>query len=273
MSAREVELFEQEIVAPDRQSSKGNQLKWKNGGYWYKADAAGYEGLAEYAASVLLARSDLPETLRVAYEPVAIRYRERLLRGAVSRDFRKPGQQLLTAERLFQQKYGESLYQSVFRIRDHAERLRFLVESMERITGLRDLGVYMSRLLTLDAVILNEDRHAHNIAFLRDEDGSYELCPFFDHGAGLLSDTTIDYPLEKDVFSLMDHVKAKTVSEDFDEQLDLAEELYGEHLKFHITGSELHAELSKADLYTEAERERVETVLREQMRKYAYLFL
>ncbi|MBQ9464854.1 MAG: hypothetical protein IJU67_06200, partial [Lachnospiraceae bacterium] len=169
--------------------------------------------------------------------------------------------------------YGESLYQSVFRIRDHAERLRFLVESMERITGLRDLGVYMSRLLTLDAVILNEDRHAHNIAFLRDEDGSYELCPFFDHGAGLLSDTTIDYPLEKDVFSLMDHVKAKTVSEDFDEQLDLAEELYGEHLKFHITGSELHTELSKADLYTEAERERVETVLREQMRKYAYLFL
>ena len=49
MSAREVELFEQEIVAPDRQSSKGNQLKWKNGGYWYKADAAGYEGLAELA--------------------------------------------------------------------------------------------------------------------------------------------------------------------------------------------------------------------------------
>ena len=273
MNAREVELFEQETAGLDRQSSKGNQLKWKSGGYWYKADASGYEGLSEYVASVLLAHSNLPEKLRVEYEPARIRYRNGAFRGAASRDFRRPGQQLLTAERVFQHKYGESLYQSVFRISDHKERLRFLVGSMERITGLSGFGSYMSVLLTLDAVILNEDRHAHNIAVLRNEDGSYELCPLFDHGAGLLSDTTIDYPMDGDVFALMEQVKAKTFSESFDEQLDLAEELYGEHLKFHITGSELHTELSKADLYTEAERERVETVLREQMRKYAYLFL
>ena len=27
-------------------TSKGNQLKWKCDGYWYKADHMGYEGLA-----------------------------------------------------------------------------------------------------------------------------------------------------------------------------------------------------------------------------------
>ena len=33
-----VELFEQDERKIDRQSSKGNQLKWENNGIWYKAD-------------------------------------------------------------------------------------------------------------------------------------------------------------------------------------------------------------------------------------------
>lgn len=44
----EVELFEQHIVTTERHSSKGNQLKWKDGEIWYKADYTGYEGLSEY---------------------------------------------------------------------------------------------------------------------------------------------------------------------------------------------------------------------------------
>ena len=32
-----VELFEQDERQNNRQSSKGNQLKWKNNGMWYKA--------------------------------------------------------------------------------------------------------------------------------------------------------------------------------------------------------------------------------------------
>ena len=48
-----IELFEQNIRTNDRQSSKGNQLKWKNDGKWYKADYTGYEGLAEYASLLL----------------------------------------------------------------------------------------------------------------------------------------------------------------------------------------------------------------------------
>lgn len=49
-----VELFEQDERRIDRQSSKGNQLKWENNGIWYKADYTGYEGLAEYMISHLL---------------------------------------------------------------------------------------------------------------------------------------------------------------------------------------------------------------------------
>ena len=39
-----VELFEQDERQNNRQSSKGNQLKWENNGIWYKADYTGYEG-------------------------------------------------------------------------------------------------------------------------------------------------------------------------------------------------------------------------------------
>ena len=39
-----IELFEQNERMQDRQSSKGNQLKWENAGIWYKADYTGYEG-------------------------------------------------------------------------------------------------------------------------------------------------------------------------------------------------------------------------------------
>ena len=37
-----IELFEQNERMQDRQSSKGNQLKWENAGIWYKADYTGY---------------------------------------------------------------------------------------------------------------------------------------------------------------------------------------------------------------------------------------
>lgn len=60
-----VELFEQDMKA-DR-SSKGNQLKWENGGVWYKADYTGYEGLAEYMVAGLLAYSTLMPEEYVIY--------------------------------------------------------------------------------------------------------------------------------------------------------------------------------------------------------------
>ena len=53
-----ITLFEQDIKTNDRQSSKGNQLKWLNGDTWYKADYAGYEGLAEYMVSELIKHSN-----------------------------------------------------------------------------------------------------------------------------------------------------------------------------------------------------------------------
>ena len=54
--------------------------------------------------------------------------------------------------------------------------------------------------MTIDAVFVNEDRHMHNVAVLMSQKGEFSYCPIFDNGAGLLSDTSMDYPLGTDLY-------------------------------------------------------------------------
>ena len=267
-----VEVFEQDERQNNRQSSKGNQLKWNNNGIWYKADYTGYEGLAEYMISHLLLKSSLRQDEFVLYEPEQIRYKDAVYSGVKSNDFLEKDWQLITLERLFMTFFGQSLYQSIFKISDPEKRLIFLVEQVERVTNLSDFGVYMNKLFTMDAFFLNEDRHTHNIAILMNKDGRFSYSPIFDNGAGLLADTSLDYPLGKDVYLQIKEVRAKTISADFDEQLDLSEKLYGNHLKFHFHAKDVSDLLDGISIYSQEEKDRVRDILLSQMKKYAYLF-
>ena len=196
-----IELFEQNIRTNDRQSSKGNQLKWENEGIWYKADYTGYEGLAEYMISHLLKKSTLDEKEFVCYDLEKIKYGTVIYNGVKSKNFLSEDWQIITLERLFKSFLGESLYKTLYRIPEH------------------------------------EDRHTHNIAVLMNGKGRYAYCPIFDNGAGLLADTTMDYPLSGDVYALMNRVQSKTISSEFDEQLDISESLYKINLRFQFTKS------------------------------------
>ncbi len=267
-----IELFEQDTRTEDRQSSKGNQLKWKNQDIWYKADYTGYEGLAEYIVSHLLLKSTLSRREFVLYDIAEMRYKDQTYIGAKSVDFLEEGWQLITLERLFHNKFGESLYKSIFSIQGHEERYRFLVNQVERMTGLTDFGSYLNKLLTLDAFFLNEDRHTHNIAVLMNGEGTFAYCPIFDNGAALLADTKMDYPLSGDVYALMKEVQAKTFSCNFDTQLDVSEAISGEHIRFRFTRRDVTELLDAAPMYSEKEKRRVETVISMQMHKYEYLF-
>ncbi len=267
-----VELFEQDERKNNRQSSKGNQLKWNNNGIWYKADYTGYEGLAEYMISHLLLKSSLRQDEFVLYEPEQIRYKDTVYSGVKSNDFLEKDWQLITLERLFKTFFGQNLYQSIFRISDPEKRLIFLVEQVERVTNLSDFGIYMNKLFTIDAFFLNEDRHTHNIAILMNKDGRFAYSPIFDNGAGLLADTSLDYPLGKDIYLQIKEVRAKTISADFDEQLDLSEKLYGNHLKFYFNTKDVSDLLDGISIYSQEEKDRVRDILLSQMKKYAYLF-
>ena len=246
-----IELFEQNERMQDRQSSKGNQLKWENAGIWYKADYTGYEGLAEYMISHLLIKSTLKPEEFVRYDLEEIKYKRQVYQGVKSRTFLSEDWQIITLERLFQKMYGHSLNQMLWKMDDAEQRLRFLEEQVERMTGLRGFGLYLNKLLTIDAM--------------------FKYCPIFDNGDGLLSDTILDYPLGEDTFDLMETVRAKTVSTDFDEQLDVSEHLYGCNLKFFFTKRDVDQLLEQAKGYSDEVRERVQTILHRQIDKYAYL--
>lgn len=269
-----VELYENDNVLIDRQSSKGNQLKWKNNDLWYKADYTGYEGLSEYIISNLLKFSNLNDDEYILYTPTEIKYKNRILNGVYSKNFLKEGSKIITLERLFKDYYGKSLHQAIWLIKDEEERLKFIVDTVEKITGLKEFGKYMNKLLTIDMFFLNEDRHTHNIAVIINEKNEFDYCPIFDNGAGLLSDTILDYPLGVDIYKLIDSVKSKTFSTSFEEQVDASEKLYKMNLKFFFTKKDVDLLLSKEEalIYSESERDRVRRVIFEQMRRYQYLF-
>lgn len=267
-----VEMFEQEIKEENRHSSKGNQLKWLKNGIWYKADYTGYEGLGEYVVSSLLKTTTLDSTSYQVYYTEKMKYQYAQYLGCRSDNFLPEGWQMITLERLFKNEYGEGLNKSIYSIEDTKERIRFLVNQVIRITGLQEFGSYLVKLMTVDALFLNEDRHTHNIAVLVDTEGQYQYSPIFDNGGCLLSDTTIDYPLGVELDLLMRNVKPKTFCNDFDEQLDAAEELYGGSIKFDFNEKTIEKILQDEPYYSEEVKKRVADILSLQRRKYQYLF-
>jgi hypothetical protein len=267
-----VELFEDNVKLFNRHSSKGNQLKWEKDGVWYKADYTGYEGLAEYMISQLLKKSTLKKDEFVIYEPEQIKYKRKIFNGAKSDNFLNDDWQLVTLQRLYKTRYNRSFIEDVWHIPETTDRLKFVVEQVEQITKLENFGIYMCKLLTIDAFFLNEDRHMHNIAVLMNGEGKNRLCPFFDQGAGLLSDTALDYPLGDDAVAMMGEVNAKTICSGFEEALEAAEQLYGYNLKFSFTKKDVEELINNVGIYSDEEKARVKTIIFQQMRRYEYLF-
>lgn len=270
-----IEMTKPNIDTGIEHSSKGNQLKWEQDGWWYKADAFGFESLAETVVSKMLEKSNLTDFVR--YEPVTLIYREKFYRGCRSRNFKNEREDLIPLERLCRNFTGAGLSKQLSRIFDVKERLKYTEELVRTATGLDDFGEYLTKLLEIDAFFLNEDRHTNNIALLYDLDTKeYRVCPFFDMGLSLFSDTRESYPPEKDFYECRRKIEAKPFHRDFDEQLDAANELFGQYLRFlnpEISIEGILEELAQEKMYTQAERKRAEEVLRYQKKKYQYLFV
>ena len=282
-----VEMRKANIDTGIGHSSKGNQLKWEQDGWWYKADAFGFESLAEVVVSRLLLQSSIPET--VVYEPVVIRYQGKEYRGCRSRNFRDEKEELIPLERLARSYSSFGLAKQMARMADIKARIAYVEELVHNVTGMEGFGIYLAKLLEIDAFFLNEDRHTNNIALLyNNEIKEYRVCPFFDMGLSLFSDTREAYPWGMEFMERRECITAKPFSRDFDEQLDEAEALFGSYLKFHFPRKkigyvveELRQELLLTDEdvwagkkcgYTKAEFDRVEETLRCQAGKYLYMF-
>lgn len=268
---QKIELSYESQVERQGRTSKGDQPKWQVGEIWYKADHMGYETLAEIVASRLLQRSTVSDF--VVYEPARIQLEGKVIPGCASRNFRGKQESLIPLERLHRAYYGKGLAQAATGLHSVRERIEYAVDFVTRVTGLESFGRYLATVFELDAFLLNEDRHTNNLAVIRnDATKEFRLCPLFDHGLSLLSDTG-DYPLDQDIYACIERVKAKPFSEDFREQAEAAAELYGSDLHFSCSKNDVAALLAGLDdLYGEQILQRAERIIREQMRKYRHLF-
>lgn len=282
-----IEMRQDNIITGFGHSSKGNQMKWRQDGYWYKADQFGYESLAEIVASHLLQKSNISDV--TVYHPVVIQYKDREFRGCYSEDFREKEELLVPIERLFKNYTSIGLSKQIARIADVKERIKYVEEIVCNVTRLENFGAYITKILEMDAFFLNEDRHTNNISILYNKDTDvYRFCPFYDMGLSLFADTKVDFPINKDFFACKEKITAKPFSRDFDEQLDVANKLYGCHLKFNFPANriadvveELRSQylLTESDIvngkvggYSAQEFQRVEDTLRYQAANYKYMF-
>ena len=273
-----VEISKDYIVTGAGHSSLGNQLKWKQEGYWYKADMLGFESLAEAVVSHLMKHSNIGQFIE--YEPVTIIYEGQQYRGCRSPEFKQEKEELISLERLAKNYTGFGLARMLERITDVEERILYTVELVENLTGLEDFGVYLTSILELDAFFLNVGRRTGNIMLLYDtEKKEYRFAPVFDMAQSLFSDTKNVCPLEKGMVECYHAIAARPFSNSFDEQFRAANELYDKHLKFDLTANEMINSvrdilngMQNGSAYQGAEKRRIGEIIRFQTKKYQYMF-
>ena len=193
-------------------SSKGNQSKYSNGNIWVKTNYLGYEDLAEYVASLLLECSNLTRDSFVQYGLCTFRGEM----GCFSSNMLSSGESLVTLTTILR---VNGISQSdLDRIQVVQKRIDTVIEVVKSYTGI-DITEYLSNLLSLDAIILNEDRHLSNIALIYNSSSDkYRLAPIYDNGAGFMSDITQDYRLDVGIAINIRKVKAKPFSSSFKNQ-------------------------------------------------------
>lgn len=252
----------------NRNSSKGNQLKWVEEQYWYKADNLGYEALSEYVISQLLGKTTV---LKYAeYELEKMIYEGNTFMGCKSKSFMEPGDTIITLSKLFQSYKNENISVKCAHMENVKDRIAYVVDTVVEITGLVDFGKYLTMLLEMDAFFLNDDRHFNNIAVLyNDETKAFGYCPVFDNGSALFSDTTLDFPMDMDYERCLEKIQAKPFDRSFDEQIEAAEALYGIQFYYWFDRKEVEKILKGAGEYYGLEVvERVYGILSEQIRIY-----
>lgn len=213
-------------------SSKGNQEKWLEDGYWYKLDQFGYEALAEVMTSKLLEFSNIEKETPFKF----VRYEMQIIKlhgfervACISKNFLKKNQSIVTVNTLFKKHSDISIKKKLARLPSDKKRVEYLANTISEITGLKEFPRYLTLLFEIDSLILNDDRHLNNIAVIR-EGNKYDYCPVFDNGAGLLSNMQI---LRTDIEpkGLMKSLTASPFGMTFNRSLSTSRTLFGTVLK------------------------------------------
>ena len=239
-------------------SSKGNQEKWLDDNTWYKLDQFGYEALAEVFTSKLLEYGNIEKEtpftfVRYNISKVNVHGFERVC--CTSKNFLKKGYSIITLNTLLSKELGVPVREKLERLTSDKKRIEYLVDATTEVTALKDFDKYITLLFEIDSLILNDDRHLNNIAVL-EKGGSFDYCPIFDNGAGLLSNMQI---LRSDIEpkALMKSVCASPFNMTFNRELKAVRGLYGSVINLpSFSDDELRIILHKLlDYYPQRDRD------------------
>lgn len=189
-------ILSPEAISMVSGSSKGTQTKYYDNGYWYKTNKVGSEGTAEYLASIVLSCSNIEDY--VEYEKCKINDKM----GCRSRNFLSLDETYVSLQRLYDLYIGGELTDYIYTMSEVKDRISAVVEFVKNVTGL-DMYDYLSKMMSFDALILNTDRHFHNIGVVcNTSTNTYRFAPVFDNGNALLSNYTefpFDVPINKNI--------------------------------------------------------------------------
>ena len=254
-------IFETQVTS----SSAGNQIKKFDNGRYYKFDTIGYEGLAEIVASRLAKQTTLTEYGITEYYP----FQQNGKRGCFSYSFNAGDARKVSLYRILISKYNTDL-KGVYSVYEQTydtlvlSFFDFIRELMIELYAY-DILPWMTQLLKFDWLILNEDRHFRNIAFLVGDKNVLRPAPLFDNGAAFLSDC-ICYPLTDDSEMFLSDVKAKPFNSSFETQVQMIESYAAPKLQF-LSKHVLLQTSDLAEYYSSEEILRAQKLLVDQMAK------
>lgn len=151
-----------------------------NGGYWYKEDLRGGEALAEVLVSTFLRSCNyLNFQDFVPYEFKYTKPNLIDLRTCVSPNFLQEREQFISFKELL-----SIVHSPTENLIGFDSKLDFIDSVFQQIVG-QSFRFELLRLLTLDVMFRNTDRHLSNFGIILDSNGSIRFAPIFDNGLAL----------------------------------------------------------------------------------------
>lgn len=158
-------------------SFDGAQPKWFSNGSWYKRDIRGGEAVSETLVSLFLSSCLNITEFEAGF--VAYGVSQTDMRVCYSHSFLKDGETFV------------SLYDAIKSINpkwsEHTNfegKLNYIDSVYKEVLGY-SCRRWLIRVLTLDVMFRNTDRHLSNLGFIADRQGNLQLAPIFDNGLAL----------------------------------------------------------------------------------------
>lgn len=163
-------------------SRLGYQTKFTSpkGGYWYKDDFKGGEALAEVLVSTFLRSCNYMTSKDfVSYYFKYTSVESFDLRTCVSPNFLQKEEQFISFKDLL-----SLVHYSTEDLVDFDSKLNFIDSVFQQTVG-QSFREELLRLLTLDVMFRNTDRHLSNFGIILAPNGSIRFAPIFDNGLAL----------------------------------------------------------------------------------------